>query len=514
MVAPDNKIHYIFSIMPLPENNRSYLKALALFTALLFAFRLVLAALLPLSPQEAYYWVYARYPDWSYFDHPPLVAYTIAFFTLLPGDRVWAIRLGALLYGSGTAWLAYFIGRDVFSPRVGFQAAILVGLLPTYAITALIMTPDAPLVFFWTLALYLVLRAVRLDLPFWYLPAGLALGGALLSKYTAVLFPLSLGLFLLLNPARRRHWRRWELYGGLLAGLLLFSPVLYWNYRHGWVSLAFQSADRARDLGGFSLSHLGAFLSSQAGVLTPLIWAGMIAAAAVGLRRGFREQKLLEALLLGLALPLILLFTLVATREWVKMNWLIPAYLPLLVLLVGYFGPSGRVRHLPKTGRWNRAIVLLCFVLLHLWWFVPQIRVSGSLDTLTGWRELAARLRTEQARMPRPVETFLLAWGHKTAAELEYHFKDRTPVAAQTALGQKALAYDYWFDPAPLRGRDALFVWSEFENYPLENSRFLEQFFERVEKAEPLVVYRGTHPLRTFRIRRCYGYRGVAFKKP
>ena len=75
-----------------------------------------------LRKDGAYYWVYARYPDWSYFDHPPLVAYTIAFFTMVLGDQAWAIRLGALLYGTGTAWLAYFIGRDVFSPRVGFPA--------------------------------------------------------------------------------------------------------------------------------------------------------------------------------------------------------------------------------------------------------------------------------------------------------------------------------------------------------------------------------------------------------
>jgi hypothetical protein len=116
--------------------------------------------------------------------------------------------------------------------------------------------------------------------------------------------------------------------------------------------------------------------------------------------------------------------------------------------------------------------------------------------------------------MPRPPQTFVLAWGHKTAAELAFHLKGHPPVAAQTALGHKALAYDYWFDPAPLTGRDALFVWSAFENYPFENAGLLQQFFQGVEKAEPFVVYRGNHPLRTFWIYRCYGYRGFDFKRP
>lgn len=483
-------------------------------TALLFPIRLVLAALLPLSPQEAYYWVYSLHPSLSYFDHPPLAAYTIAFFTFILGDQTWAIRLGALLYGTGTAWLAYLIGRDTFNPRVGFQAAVLVSLLPTYAINTLIMTPDAPLVFFWTLALFLALQAVRRNRPVWYLPAGLSWGAALLSKYTAFAFPLSLGLFLLVSPEHRPHWRSRELVLGLLAALLLFTPVLVWNARHDWVSLAFQSTERARELGGFSWEHFGAFWASQIGILTPLVAAGLGAAAYVGLRRAFREKQWPETYLLCCGLPLIVLFILVATREWVKMNWLIPAYLPLIVLMAGYFGPAGRVRFLEKTGRWTWGTAVVFFVVLHLWWFIPQIKVSGSMDTLTGWKALARHLKIEQAGMPRPQETFVLAWGHKTAAQLAFHRKGRTPVVAQTALGQKALAYDYWFDPARLVGKDALFVWSGFENFPLENTGLLEHFFERVDKADSFIVFRGKQPLRTFRLYRCYGYRGFVFKKP
>ena len=53
---------------------------------------------------------------------------------------------------------------------------------------------------------------------------------------------------------------------------------------------------------------------------------------------------------------------------------------------------------------------------------------------------------------------------------------------AQTALGKKALAYDFWFDPAPLKGKDALFVWSSFENFSYENSDLLTRFFEKVTR--------------------------------
>ena len=114
---------------------------------------MIYALLLPLSPQEAYYWVFSLHPALSYFDHPPLTAYTIFLFTHLFGPSAWSIRLGALLYSFGFSWLLYLIGKRMFDERTGFWAALLINLLPTFSITALIMTPDSPLVFFWCLAL-------------------------------------------------------------------------------------------------------------------------------------------------------------------------------------------------------------------------------------------------------------------------------------------------------------------------------------------------------------------------
>ena len=96
--------------MPIPEH-RFYLKRLLLLLTLILGGRLAVAALLPLSPQEAYYWVFSLHPAWSYFDHPPLTAYVIGFFTYFLGDQAIAIRLGALLFSFGFSLLAYFLGK-------------------------------------------------------------------------------------------------------------------------------------------------------------------------------------------------------------------------------------------------------------------------------------------------------------------------------------------------------------------------------------------------------------------
>jgi 4-amino-4-deoxy-L-arabinose transferase-like glycosyltransferase len=501
--------------MPIPEH-RFYLNRLLLLLTLILGGRLAVAALLPLSPQEAYYWVFSLHPAWSYFDHPPLTAYLIGFFTYLLGDQAVAVRLGALLFSLGFSLLAYFLGKELFGPRVGFWTGTISTLLPSYAITALIITPDSPLVFFWTLSAYLTLRAVQNNRPGYHLLSGISLGLALLSKYTAVFFPASLFLFFLFTPDQRRQLQRWELYGGWALAALIFSPVICWNARHDWASFAFQSTERARELSKFSPADLGAFLATQIGVVTPLVFAGLAGSLGLGLKRFFRRKSWQESYLLSLSLPMIGLFTLVATREWVKMNWLIPAYLPLIVLMMGYYQKRVFAWSWVYRGiaAWTWVTVGLFFIVLHLWPFVPQIKVSGSMDTLTGWEALADHLKSVQVDMPRPQDTFVLAWGHKTAAELEFHLKGHPPVVAQTALGRKALAYDYWFDPVPHKGQDALFVWSEIENFPHEKSGLLQQYFVRIEPEETYTVYRGKHPLRAFRIYRCYGYRGLDFKRP
>jgi 4-amino-4-deoxy-L-arabinose transferase-like glycosyltransferase len=505
--------------MSTPEN-RHYLKQLLILLALLLGARLAVAALLPLSPQEAYYWVFSLHPAWSYFDHPPLTAYVIGFFTYFLGDRAVVIRLGALLFSFGFSLLAYFLAKELFDSRVGFRTGAISALLPSYAITALIITPDSPLVFFWTLSVFLTLKAIQNDRYHYHLLSGVSLGLALLSKYTAVLFPASLLLFFLFTPDQRRHLKRWELYGGWVLAALIFSPVFLWNANHDWASFAFQSTDRARELGKFSPGDLGAFLASQAGVVTPLVFAGMAVTLGLAVKRFFRRPSWKENYLLFLSLPMIGLFTLVATREWVKMNWLIPAYLPLIILMMRYYQERIFAWKWVYRGiaAWTWVTVGLFFILLHLWPFVPQIKVSGSMDTLTGWRELAGHLQKVQQKIqkesgPKP-QSFILAWGHKTASELWFELRGHPPVYAQTALGKNALAYDFWFDPAPLQGQDALFVWSSFENFSYESSDLLTRYCEKVEPLEPFTVYRGKHPLRTFHIVHCTRYRGFDFKKP
>jgi len=51
---------------------------LILFSSLIRAF---IAQFIGLGNDEVYYFTYALFPDWSHFDHPPMVGWVIQFFS-------------------------------------------------------------------------------------------------------------------------------------------------------------------------------------------------------------------------------------------------------------------------------------------------------------------------------------------------------------------------------------------------------------------------------------------------
>src|SRR4249920_2366275 len=60
------------------------------------------AVILPVLPEEAYHWCYARHPALGYYDHPPCIAWMIGAGRLLLGDTALGIRLFPWLASIGT----------------------------------------------------------------------------------------------------------------------------------------------------------------------------------------------------------------------------------------------------------------------------------------------------------------------------------------------------------------------------------------------------------------------------
>lgn len=274
--------------------------------------RLALVATFGLGFDEAYTIVISRRLDLSYFDHPPLHQW-IAHFTALALGEGRPTRLPFVALFAGTGWLTFALTRRLFGARAGLVALVALNLSAFFfASPGGWVMPDGPLL----LALAgaaLTLAALFFGAPseraVWglWLGAGVWLGLAGLSKYSAALFVAGLVVFLLLSPRQRRWFAHPAPYAAALVALAIVSPVIVWNWRHEWVSFAFQS-ERGSLEGGLRPVQVLAQILGEIALLTPWIFVPLFRSLVDGARRAVDDEKRL--FLACLALPAIVLFTL------------------------------------------------------------------------------------------------------------------------------------------------------------------------------------------------------------
>src|SRR5262245_46819091 len=194
--------------------------------------RLVMAWTTPLAIDEAYYWLWSKHLAGGYYDHPPMVALLIRLGTSIAGDTEFGVRFIFVLLGVPATWAVWRAAAILWRDEpLAAAAALYFNLTMFVAVGTVLATPDAPLLVASAFVLYFLAKVHETSCGAWWLG-----GLALLSKYTAVFFGLSIALWLALVPSLRRWLATpWPWLGGLIA-VVLFTPVLMWNAEHDWVS--------------------------------------------------------------------------------------------------------------------------------------------------------------------------------------------------------------------------------------------------------------------------------------
>ncbi len=439
--------------------------------------RAIVGAVVPLIDDEAYYWLWAHHLDWSYLDHPPMVAYMVFLTTRLGDGELW-IRLGPLLLGALTSYVLFLLGRDLFGARAGFIAAVLFQIVPVLAGGALLATPDAPLFLAWTVALRFVWQALH-GQPRRWTAAGLALGLGLLSKLYMIFFALGVAVFLI------RHARRWlarrEPYAAAGLAAVLFLPVIYWNVTHNWAMVRFILYQRP---GGtpHGLAGIEELLVQQFAFALLLFPAFAYAIYAAWVRR--RDERF--AYLFWTSVPVIgVTFLIAATTGAPHGNWVGPGYLGLAVVLGAVWNPLTAL-----LASASAALVLYGFAVP----FVAALPPLPGAEELYGWKEAAVRVEQERAVLPQPV--VLVADRYQIAAQLAYYTRGTIPVTLLPC-------------PNPASIWPPVEAFNDAQSITVIDARWAptvvwDQYASRVEKETLLTVEFHGRPLRTFRIIRLH----------
>ncbi|MEO7217807.1 MAG: glycosyltransferase family 39 protein, partial [Gemmatimonadaceae bacterium] len=426
--------------------------------------RLILAAVIPLFPDETYYWEWSRHLAAGYFDHPPALALLIRAGTTVFGATAIGVRIGAVLAGLVASFAIIVMswrladsatGETVQDARSSFstselladqgsRAALLLLAIPAALVGFVIATPDAPLLAAIALTLAALERAIAsqprsADSFGWWCAAGIALGIAFCSKYTSVLIPLGVFIALLSRKDLRARLAEPGPYAATLIALLVLAPTLVWNSHNGWISFTFQLHHGLGQVRGSVLGRELALVAGQLGLISPILAVLAIIAVARALRSYADPRRFMLAVV---ATTIVAFFAVSAIRRPVEPNWPIPALVAALPLLAT----------ISLKARWRRWFVggavlgALCIVLVAAQATARIIHVTARRDPIArahGWSDLARAVQTAESRTSGCSVTWIAADRYQDASELAFNMRGN-PRVFSLNLGGRANQYDLW----------------------------------------------------------------------
>lgn len=206
--------------------------------------------------------------------------------------------------------------------------------------------------------------------------------------------------------------------------------------------------------------------------------------AAVIVGRLVRSSRPADRFLLCTFAPMAAFFFVLGwTPSW-HMLWSLPAYQALTVAMAGGVSeiPGGIAaffrRWWPAFAALEACVVVTAVV--HGTLVVPMVT---PLHETYGWDEVGARCAALEAGLPEG--SFYLATGRRPyppASQLAFHLRAPFQVYGPSLIGQEALQYRYWAEPARLAGKDAVIV-VEGGAAPDFAEKVLRQYFRSVEPA-------------------------------
>lgn len=430
---------------------------------------------------ESYYWDWSRQPDWCYFSKPPMVAWLIAAVTGLFGDYTVVVRLPTLLLG--TLFLFYFhaTAKAFYGPRAAALALLLILATPINLLANFLMTIDPPLYCFWIMSLYYLRKALFEQQSIAWFWAGLASAAALLSKQAALVMPVMLLVFLLIDRQRRCHLKR-EYWWYLLPMVGVSIPILLWNQQHDWVMFGHSQGHFGNHEVVSLATHLQYavdFFVYQLLLISPITF---VLVMIVSVQSAFKFRHLTaEQQFLWLMGPLLVLaILLLSLLQKVQGNWPMPFYISGLILLAGKWA----------AGSWKKSVkfaLALGYLLVLMTYMLPLLLHGFNLkDTafdptkrFKNWQELAVNIHFDRLMSSDSLDqSFVVALGHRyLASQLAFYLPDHPQVYRYEESGQVMSQYEVWPGPDKFVGKNAFIIGeTPEENLPIT----LKNAFSRV----------------------------------
>ncbi|KIC96406.1 ArnT family glycosyltransferase [Flavihumibacter solisilvae] len=391
-----------------------------------------------LLDDEAYYWVYSRFPDWGYFDHPPMIAVLIkAGFAIFKNEL--GVRLFMAVMNAATLWLVQHM-LLAKNDRLFYAIALSMGVLQIGGILAV---PDIPLTFFTALFFFQYRRFLDKSDLGQSLLLGVVMALMLYSKYHGILIIL---LTLFSNPKLALRWQAWL---AAMTGIILFAPHLWWQYTHDFPSVQYHL--RERNAPAYRFSFTLEYILGQILLAGPLIgWMLLYAAGR------FRTSDVF-ARALKYSMTGFYLFFLVSTLKGrVEANWTVPALVPLMILAHAWLSQSF------THARWVYRLMppaLIAVVLLRGYMITDIPQLTGRFkDEMHNNKVWAASIKKASGGLP------VVFFNSYQRPSKYWFYTGDTSFALNTTTYRRS-NYNFWPMESEMQGRRVFVVDDQMGNY-------------------------------------------------
>lgn len=332
----------------------------------------VQAYTLEVHADEAYYWMYSRFLDWGYFDHPPMVALFIRIGDSIMHNEL-GLRLMTVLTSTASIYVLWLILKKY---AVNVWAFILVVsgtfIFHIYGFTT---TPDAPLFFSAVLFYYFYQRYIDDDSWTLALILGVVVAFMLYSKYHAILL---IGFTVISNIKLLKRPSFWAI---AVFAAVLYIPHILWQAAHGYPSVNYHLYEQAVKIYNPENSYL--YIPGQLLMAGPVIgWFVFYSAFTIKIKDAFIRCLLVN----GIGTFAFFFFS--TFRGEAQPHWTLIAFASLVMLALIRFKQLGNV---PKWFN-TVAIINVAFIftlrmgLLFAWPVITQI---GQIKSYYGFKEWA-----------------------------------------------------------------------------------------------------------------------------
>ena len=338
-----------------------------LLILLIFMIRVlsILNSPLGLSVDEAQYWDWSNNLQFGYFSKPPLIAWLIACTTYFFGMSEWSVRLSAPIIHCLITLMVWLISKNVYNVKIANLSALIWAILPLNSFGSLIISTDTPLLLFWCISLFTLLKTLESNKIFWPILLGISLGLGFLTKYAALYFVIILICLIIFNHRFRKNILKFIL--SICVFLIVCTPNFYWNYLNDFSTISHTAYNA--NLNVISLNYIEPikFIATQLIICGPFILIAYL----------FKITKIKlnnenEFLLIFFSLPILVIIIIQAFLKTSNANWAATAF-PAIIILIGSFF------------YYNNKSIFKVFIILNLmlnfciFLFLTKAFITGSL---------------------------------------------------------------------------------------------------------------------------------------